>query len=399
MLRCSRWLSGLVRSVILFNLSAILSKKFDYIFTGGGCAALSLLVRMIQSGKFTARKILLIDKEPKSKNDRTWCFWENGNGFFEDIVYRKWPTVNFYSHTFSSPLQIAPYAYKMIRGIDFYNYCFEIIRKQQNIEIIYGTVKFDAHTILVDDVILETNKAIVFNSLYSLPPKESGVIILQQHFKGWIIETETPSFSLGQATLMDFRVHQDYGTTFTYLLPLSETKALIEYTLFSENLLSPTQYNDGLKTYLQDVLKIKNYKIAEEETGCIPMTSARFNFLENGRYNIGTAGGQTKASSGYTFRFIQKNSDKILAQLLSGQPLSQLEKPSGRFHFYDTILLRILKENKLKGSDIFSQLFERNKATQVLKFLDNETSIAEELKIISSLPTIPFLKAAFKSQN
>lgn len=375
-------------------MSATRSKKFDYIFTGSGCAALSLLMRMIQSGKFADKKILLIDKEPKSRNDRTWCFWEKGNGFFEDIVYRKWPVVNFYSNTFSGALEIAPYQYKMIRGIDFYNYCFEIIRKQHNIETIYGFVRFDDSAILVDDVVLETNGAIVFNSLYTLPSKGNGVIILRQHFKGWVIETETPSFNVEQARLMDFRVHQDNGTAFSYLLPLSETKALIEYTLFSENLLNPSQYNDGLKTYIHDVLKIENYRITEEEFGCIPMTNARFSFFEKGRYNIGTAGGQTKASSGYTFRFIQKNSEKILIQLLSGQPLSQLGKPPGRFHFYDTILLRLLKENKLKGETIFSQLFERNKATQILKFLDNETSLAEELKIISSLPTMPFLKAA-----
>lgn len=377
-------------------MSAVLSKKIDYIFTGGGCAALSLLVRMIQSGKFTDKKILLIDKEPKNKNDRTWCFWEKGSGFFEDIVYRKWPVVNFFSETFSGVLEIAPYQYKMIRGIDFYNYCFEIIRKQQNIETIYGSIRFDDSRILVDNIVLQTNDAVVFNSVYTLPPKESGIIILQQHFKGWIIETETPSFNVEEATLMDFRVHQDYGTTFSYLLPLSETKALVEYTLFSENLLSPAQYNDGLKAYILEVLKIENYKITEEETGCIPMANVRFNFYEKGRYNIGTAGGQTKASSGYTFRFIQKNSEQIFDQLLSGQPLSQLEKSPGRFHFYDTILLRLLKENKLKGKDIFSQLFERNKATQVLKFLDNETSLAEELKIISSLPMLPFLKAAIR---
>lgn len=377
-------------------MSAIRSKKFDYIFTGGGCAALSLLIRMIQSGKFADKKILLIDKEPKTTNDRTWCFWENGNGLFDEIVYMKWPVVNFYSDTFSAPLEIAPYQYKMIRGIDFYNYCFEIIRKQQNIETIYGTVRFEDSKVLVDDVVLETNGAVVFNSLYTLPSKENGIIVLQQHFKGWIIETENPSFNMGQATLMDFRVHQDYGTTFCYLLPLSETKALVEYTLFSENLLSPAQYNDGLKRYIHDVLKIEAYKIIDEEAGSIPMTNAKFNFFENGRYNIGTAGGQTKASSGYTFQFIQKNSEKILEQLQSGQQLSQLEKPKRRFHFYDTILLRILKEEKLRGEVIFSQLFERNKARQVLKFLDNETSLAEELKIISSLPTMPFLKAAIR---
>ena len=46
-------------------------------------------MRMIKSGKFSDKKILLIDKEPKTKNDRTWCFWEKGNGFFENIVAKK----------------------------------------------------------------------------------------------------------------------------------------------------------------------------------------------------------------------------------------------------------------------------------------------------------------------
>ena len=41
-------------------------------------------MRMIKSGKFADKKILLIDKEPKTKNDRTWCFWEKQDGFFED---------------------------------------------------------------------------------------------------------------------------------------------------------------------------------------------------------------------------------------------------------------------------------------------------------------------------
>ena len=389
-------IATIIRSVILFNLSLPDSQKFDYIFTGSGCAALSLLARMIQSGKFADKKILLIDKESKTRNDRTWCFWEKGSSFFEEIVYRKWPVINFFSDTFSSRLDIAPYQYKMIRGIDFYNYCFQLIGEQKNIAIVYGDVWFENDEIFLNDKLLETNAAIVFNSIYRLPATGNGHIHLHQHFKGWIIETSETAFDVNEATLMDFRVHQDHGTTFSYILPLSGTKALVEYTLFTEQLLEPGQYDEGLKNYIREILKITGYRITDEEVGVIPMSNTKFNFYENGRYNIGTAGGQTKASSGYTFRFIQEHSDKIMGQLLAGEPLSGLALPSKRFHFYDRILLRILKENKLKGSDIFSRLFARNKAPQVFKFLDNETSLTEELKIISSLPTMPFLKAALK---
>src|SRR6188474_524620 len=97
-------------------------------------------MRMIRSGRFADKKILLIDKEPKNKNDRTWCFWETQPGFFEDIVYRKWDTISFLSDDFSAKTNISPYHYKMIRGIDFYKFRFDEIRKHGNVEVIYGEV-------------------------------------------------------------------------------------------------------------------------------------------------------------------------------------------------------------------------------------------------------------------
>ncbi|MBS1654972.1 MAG: lycopene cyclase, partial [Bacteroidetes bacterium] len=98
----------------------------------------------------------------------------------------------------------------------------------------------------------------------------------------------------------------------------------------------------------------------------------------------------------YTFQFIQKQTQKITDYLIHGKPLDSLKTEPNRFHFYDSVLLNILYHNKLPGSKIFASLFKRNQPQQVMKFLDNETSLAEELKIISTLPTFPFLKAALQ---
>ncbi|MGC4035916.1 MAG: lycopene cyclase family protein [Chitinophagaceae bacterium] len=378
------------------------AQKFDYVFLGAGCAALSIVVRMIKSNRFSDKKILLIDKAQKNSNDRTWCFWEKQKGFFEDIVYKKWETLNFYSPYFSSGLNISPYTYKMIRGIDFYNYCFSEIRKHSNIAIQYCDIRNIAcedDKVIIDcgDEKLCIHDSIVFNSIYK-PLNTSGrkAISLLQHFKGWMIETEGACFDPSIATLMDFRVAQNYGTTFAYALPFERNKALIEFTLFTEKVLESQRYDEGLKNYIGSMLKIKNYKITAEEFGIIPMTTESFQFYKNGIYHIGTAGGQTKASSGYTFQFIQKQSDAIVDCLVNNRSLSHLPLTNKRFHFYDAVLLRILKEKKLGGDKIFSQLFKKNKPVLVFKFLDNETSLMEELRLISSLPTIPFLKAAIK---
>ncbi|MEO5684487.1 MAG: lycopene cyclase family protein [Chitinophagaceae bacterium] len=379
-------------------------KQYDYIFIGAGCAGLSLLTRMVAAGLTKGKRILLIDKSPKKENDRTWCFWEQQPGFFETVSCKQWNQLWFHGDGFSKQFDIAPYRYKMIRGIDFYNYCFEKINKETPADILYGTVTSlhavnDGIQLLIDGRPYTFNGAVVFNSLYNEGiVKQQKAIHLLQHFKGWMVETAVPFFNPDEATLMDFRVSQVNGATFVYVLPLSSTRALVEFTLFSEKLLPFEEYNRALAGYLQHYLQLKDYTVSEEEFGVIPMTDAVFPWYANGMYHIGTAGGQTKASSGYTFQFIQKQSAAIV-QELAANILSPQIKPavvSKRFHFYDAVLLRVLAGKYAAGSQVFTTLFKKNKPAKIFAFLDNETSLPQDLRLIQSLPTLPFIKAACK---
>ncbi len=375
--------------------------KYDYIFLGAGCASLSLVSRMIDSEKFSDKKILLIDKEPKVKNDRTWCFWEKGKNYFEDIIYKKWDDLTVETDAESIPLQMDDYVYKMIRGVDFYNYCLGKIQTQKNIDILYGNISFRETKsnpgILFSGTLLQTGRnASIFNSIYLPEKKQPGAFYLFQHFKGWIIETGSNEFYNEKAILMDFRVGQENGTTFVYTLPLAPSKALVEYTIFSKKVLSEEDYRNGLASYIKDFLSIKDYIIKEEEFGIIPMTNATFPSFKNGLYFIGTAGGQTKASTGYTFRFIQKQSDEIINQLLTGNTLLTSRPVLKRFLFYDSTLLNILSNNLLDGRTIFAGLFKKNRASLIFKFLDNESTVSEDLHLLNSLPKFTFTKAGFR---
>ncbi len=374
--------------------------QYDYIFLGAGCSSLSIVMRMINSKKFSEKKILLVDKESKTKNDRTWCFWEKENDFFESIVFRKWDHLSFKNDGQSIPLDIYPYQYKMIKGIDFYKHCLTCIQSQKNIDIISGNISFENEGSLAkikidDEPILLNKEAIIFNSIYQPGENQKGKFYLLQHFKGWVVETPDDFFNTTEAVLMDFRVKQKSGTSFVYILPLSSNKALVEYTLFTENILTPPEYDIALKGYLKNYLGLDNYKIVDEEFGIIPMTNARFPGYKNQMYHIGTAGGQTKASTGYTFKFIQKQADQIVNDLSSGKTLKK-NNFKNRFYFYDSTLLHILSKKLLEGKTIFSALFEKNKASTVLKFLDSETGISEELKLLNTLPKKVFIKAGLK---
>lgn len=355
-------------------------------------------MHIIQSGKFLDKKILLIDKDPKHANDRTWCFWQSEEGLFEPIVYKAWEKLMFYGESFSSHLDIEPYRYKMIRGIDFYEYCFKAIRQHSNIDILFEKVE-SVFSEEQTGVIVKRQKIYadyVFNSiLFEKPILDKNEYWLLQHFKGWIIETTDDCFEEGTATLMDFRINQNFGTAFCYVLPFNSKHALVEYTLFSGELLEQGKYEDGLKSYIKDFLNIESYTILEKEFGVIPMTNHVFSSRQNKIINIGTAGGQTKGSSGYTFNFIQKHSKAIVeAMIATDQPFVQAS--SKRYNFYDSVLLKVLEDGTVPGRNIFTDLFEKNKASKVFKFLDNETNLSEELKIISTLPTFPFLKAGIK---
>jgi lycopene beta-cyclase len=396
---------------------------YDYIITGAGCAGLSLLVNMIHSGETGDKKILLVDRAPKTQNDRTWCFWEKGEGLFEEIVCRQWDKLWFHSNDYSSLKNIHPYRYKMIRGADFYHYCFRLIGRHAGIDIRYGKVERLESNAGGTFVIVDGEKITaryVFNSILPgmLKPssvKSSGPAVISsgaagdpgftqaapprgrwnllQHFKGWVIETPRPTFHPEEAILMDFRVSQQGGAGFAYMMPFSSTSALVEFTLFSEKLSEQQDYEDGLKDYIRSRLQIEEYRISGQEFGVIPMTSYSFPTREHNILYIGTAGGQTRSSSGYTFQFIQKQSFAIV-QALKDTGLPFAPSQGRRFRFYDSILLNVLSTGKLRGDELFIHLFKRNKITDIFSFLDKESKFRQDWHIIRSLPTLPFLQAA-----
>jgi len=67
-----------------------------------------------------------------------------------------------------------------------------------------------------------------------------------------------------------------------------------------------------------------------------------------------------------------------------------------RFGLYDSIFLRVLSRKKMSGEQLFARLFKKNKPQQVLKFLDNDTSFTEELRIMNTVPMSKFLPASVK---
>ena len=217
-----------------------------------------------------------------------------------------------------------------------------------------------------------------------------------QHFLGWTIETEHDFFDDNKATIMDFNIDQNNETRFFYVLPISRNKALIEFTIFSKKLLEKKNYDIELNKYLSN-LNLFKYNIVEKEFGVIPMTCHPFENSNTDRIlNIGTAGGWTKPSSGYTFKYIDKNTDKLIVSLKNNVSFSKISFKS-RHWIYDLILLDVLFFKNYMGSVLFTKMFSNNSMKKIFSFLDNESSLIEELKIASSFPKVIFTKSLLRN--
>ncbi len=378
-------------------------QRFDYIIAGGGCAGLSLAYHLVQEG-LGNKTILIIEKESKNQNDRTWCFWAHEPTLFDEITFRQWNKIRFISgaYSYNRVIDLQEYRYSMIRGLDFYNFTQKKLLQAKGVQWLRAEV--ESITDQKDGVEVKAGGVTyqgrwLFNSIFNketLRPDASRYHYLWQHFKGWEIETEEDCFDTSYATMFDFRTPQQGEMRFFYVLPFSPRKALVEFTLFTGTLLEDAAYNEALTNYVGNVLGLKHYTIQAVEKGKIPMTDHPFARREGRHiYNIGTRGGLTKPSTGYTFLRIQQDCKEIVKALQQGK-LPEEKSPSLRYSIYDSMLLQVMHRRGELSEKIFTDLFHKNPIGRLFRFLDEETNPLEDLQVMASVPPLPFISAFFK---
>ena len=378
------------------------TKTYDYIIAGAGCAGLSLLYRILLEPELCSKEILIIDREKKSNDDITWCFWEKSPDIFEPTVYHQWDILDFKSQFFNNELDIIPYTYKMIRGLDFYNFVYQFATACPNVHFMQS--KICSMQVTGDQVEVATSDgtykaAYAFNSTRLFQPDtQADQHSLYMHFKGLTIRTEAPVFNHGKGTLMDFNVNQHDGMAFMYMLPTSPNEALLEYTVINGAVLNPGAYDEALQTYINEALHLSQVKIVREESGIIPMTKKKFPVHHKQRIiHIGTAGGCVKASSGYAFQFIQRQTAKIVMNLKQNRkPIVKCSFRDKKFNLYDNAFLEVLISGKMRGDELMSRIFKYNSGGTVLAFLDNESSFTDEFNMMTTLPANIFLPVTLK---
>ena len=351
-------------------------KEFDYIVIGGGCSGLSLAYELEIYGKLKDKTLAIIESREEYKKDKTWSFWKVIPHNFDDCIKKSWKNFSINITNKTNYLECNNYPYQSIDSGLFYKKINNKLKENKNIYFFKDLKE------------INSNNSFIFNSVPSIKKDHSN---LWQHFCGVEIETPNDFFDDGILNLMDFDCEQRGSVHFFYTLPYSKTKALVETTWLSKmNDNSQKDYDYQIKDYIENHLNLKNYKITYKEEGAIPLFYPSYE-QEKNKINIGTAGGMTRLSTGYTFLNIQEHSKYIRENIENISKTKKFEI-SKKYQFLDDIFLRVLKENPKMMPYIFFKMFMSSPKT-VIKFLSNKSNFLEDLSIILKMPKWTFIKA------
>jgi lycopene beta-cyclase len=353
-------------------------KEFDYIIIGGGCAGLSLAYELEVNDKLKEKTLAIIETREEYKRDKTWSFWRVFHHNFDDCVIKSWNNFTINSSNGSHELTNEKFPYQSIDSGKFYKKINTKLSTNSNISFFKNLSE------------INSENSIIFNSVHK---EELDKSELWQHFQGIEIETPKNIFDEEIINLMDFNCDQRTDVHFFYTLPFSKNKALIETTWLS-NLedQSLMDYDLQLENYIKNNLGIKNYKINFTEKGAIPLFHPLNKNNEKTVY-IGSAGGMTRLSTGYTFLNIQEHSKYIVENIDKIEKI-KMYNIGKKYQFLDKIFLSVLKNNPDKMPIIFFEMFKASSSC-VIKFLSNKSNIFEDINIIRRMPKLIFMKALF----
>ncbi len=370
----------------------------DLALVGGGGAASLVLAALARHGVRDLR-IAVVDPVHRRGQDRTWAFWDHPGNDLDELLSASWSQVEVVTPGAHRVLDLAPLRYAMLRSGPIYDRAAEAERRLGVARIVAGadTLRDDGGRVLVDTGgdrpalragwVLDSRPR---------PPRRPGRTNWLQHFRGWWLAADRPLFDPGRAVLMDFRTPQpDRGVSFGYLLPVSSRYALVEYTEFSPDLLTDAAYDAALAGY-RDLLGLDPARLTvrEVENGVIPMTDGPFVARPSPRVvRLGTAGGATRPSTGFTFAAMHRQAEQVARALAAGRPPVPAPAYPGRHRWMDAVALRALDRDLVGGPEFFGRLFDRNPAPRVLRFLDGATTLAEDLAVMRSTRLLPMVTA------
>ncbi len=371
----------------------IRNKRFrtDVIVLGGGCAGLSLASRMAESR--TGPAMIVVESRAAYQEDRTWCGWRLNPHFFDDCVVREWNSWQVVDNDGEQLQASDEYPYEMVSAAKFYEKACGLISASESVKLLTGaTVVAVKETPAQVDVHLADGTVLCAPWVIDTRPKttELGWPWIWQSFVGYVVDAERPH-GLGfdaTPTLMNFQAEEGHVAQFVYVLPLSPTQFLVEWTRLSKNNEPLAAIEGRLTRWLDEYTP--RWQLVRRESGSLPMAVPVKEPSAPRIVRAGMRGGSMRASSGYAFHAIQRWADDCAASLVTeGFPVPPVR--SRLLEALDGSFLSVLQTEPGAARELFTELFAHCPADPLVRFLAGQPKVSDYWPVIASLPWRRFL--------
>ncbi len=371
-------------------------REFDAVIAGGGLSGLSLAAHLATSA-WRDRSVLVVDDAHARPSAVSWGYWSAEPGLLDEAISQTYQQVRIVADGASRLLPLGRYRYHVVRRSDLYSVVAGLLRRCPAFEIQRGRVEriaddIDGASVTIDGDTIRSRW--VFDSVTA--PPATARVDARLAFTGWEVRCDRPVFDPVTPVLFDFRIPQAGGSRFVYVLPHGPFQALVELTEFvprTAQVPTGADRRAALDRYLSDLLSGAGFEILRAETAVLELRACPTRRRTGRILAIGAAGGMVKASTGYAFGRIQCDSAAIARSLVRHGDPFHIPAPQTRYRFLDAVLLDVLDHDPAQLELAFARLFSANPVERVMCFLDERSRTLDDLKLIASLPPMPYLRA------
>lgn len=372
----------------------------DLIVIGGGCAGLSLAMRLAARGTNCPR-VAIVEPREVYIHDRSWSYWRTRGARLTHLARREWPAVHVSAGGRTISVDCCGMPYQTIDSGDFYAAAWGLIRRNTRITSFLGESVIAPPARVAGLWRVQTSRRALQSAavIDTRPPLEGSGSPprLWQSFSGVEIECPEGNFASDQVTLMDFEPDVRGGICFRYVLPFSATRALVEATVFSPERQTATELAPALARFVARTAAGRAIRRIRQEYHAIPMgTSEPPTVRSQGYVRVGLHHGAARAATGYAFQRIQRWADVTAERAAHGKTPAPLRADPWVTRRLDSLFLDVLCRQPESAPGLFMSLFARPDPGPVLRFLSDEARPLDFLQVMRSLPPSPFLCEALR---
>ncbi|CAM8409166.1 carotene-cycl, lycopene cyclase family protein [Candidatus Methylopumilus planktonicus] len=367
-----------------------MKQKFDIGIIGAGLSGLTLGNSLLSK---KIKNFILIEKNTHLKNDKTYSFW-SGPGLFDikksfSVKPKKeWSQIEIKVKNKSYKIDLGSYRYACYSSESILDELYKKITKE-GIKVERGqSINHVKKNQDGWEIKLKNKKILLKNVIDSRPNKifDDKYPSLKQVFVGSEIISNQNIFDENVVTLMDFS-ESNKNVIFTYILPFSKNKALIETTFFS----SEINFKQVEKIHNLTLKKFDIKEITRTEQAVLPMSPYIDRKMEEQYFRIGNFGGASRPASGYAFTRIALWADQIKTKKEFCYDMIH-HKENYLTNWLDKIFLSVLRSNPQKAPEIFKVFFTKVPISSVIRFLSDQSRLVDYFVIILKLPKLVMLR-------